>query len=143
MNLELLLLVPIDHRLADKSEVNLSEVANDNFILYRPNSVLHDIILKFCNDAGFHPNISFEAFNERTVAGLVGAKLGIALTPFIPGLDKRKIAMVKVCKPLCLIEIQMVWRTNGYSSPALSDFKSFLENNLDSLKKEPKMFPEW
>lgn len=130
MNQELFLIVNKDHRLAYKTQVDLCEVANDPFILYKPETSLHDMIEKLCHDAGFHPKMSFEAFDERTVAGLVGAKLGVALIPFIPGLDMQKVSLIHVCKPRCLIEIQMVYRTNGYVSPALTHFKEYIEKTM-------------
>ena len=128
MNLELFLIVNKDHILADKREVDLCEVADDPFVLYKPETSLHDVIDKFCQDAGFHPSMSFEAFDERIVAGLVGAKLGVSLIPFIPGLDMQKVSLIHVHKPNCLVGIQMVYRTNGYMSPALKHFISYVEN---------------
>lgn len=130
MKQELFLIVNKNHRLADKRQVDLCEVANDPFILYKTETSLHDVIEKLCHDAGFHPKKSFEAFDERTVAGLVGANLGGALSLFIPGLDMQKVSLIHVRKPQCLIEIQMVYPTNGYMSPALKHFKSYVENTM-------------
>jgi LysR family transcriptional regulator, transcription activator of glutamate synthase operon len=128
MNQELFLIVHKDHWLSDRKEVDLCEVADDPFVLYRPETALHDVVEKLCNDAGFHPKMSFEAFEEGTVAGLVGAKFGVALVPFVPGLDTQKVSLIHVRKPHCLIEIQMVYRTNGYISAATTHFKSYVEN---------------
>ena len=108
----------------------MCEVANDPFVLYKPETALHDIVEGFCHAAGFHPAMSFEAFEERTVAGLVGAKFGVALIPFIPGLDMQKISLIRVRKPHCLTVVQMVWRTNSYMSPAATRFKAYVEHNL-------------
>lgn len=107
---------------------------HDPFILYKSETALHDVIEKLCHDAGFHPTMSFEAFEERTVAGLVGAKLGVALIPFVQGLDMQKISLIHVRKPHCLLGIQMVYRTNGYISPAATHFKSYAENTLGLTK---------
>lgn len=128
MNQELFLIVNKDHILADKREVDLCEVADEPFVLYKPETSLHDVIDGFCHDAGFHPSMSFEAFDERIVAGLVGAKFGVSLIPFIPGLDMQKVALIHVHKPHCLVGIQMVYRANGYMSPALKHFISYVEN---------------
>lgn len=130
MNQELFLIVPKDHRLASKKQVDLCEVANDPFVLYKPETALHDVINRLCHDAGFHPTMSFEGVEERTVAGLVGAKFGVALIPFIPGLDMQKISLIRVRKPSCIIVIQMVWRTNGYMPPAVTRFKSYVKNTM-------------
>lgn len=63
--------------------MNLSEVANDPFILFKHQTVMHDIIQKLCDEAGFYPKKVFEGYEERTVADLVGANLGIAIIPII------------------------------------------------------------
>lgn len=128
MNQELFLIVHKDHRLSGKDQVDLCEVADDPFVLYKPETSLHDMVEKLCRDAGFHPKMSFEAFEERTVAGLVGANFGVALVPFLPGLDMQKISLIPVRNPNCLTVIQMVWRTNSYMSPAAMHFKAFVEN---------------
>lgn len=130
MSQELFLIVHKDHRLASKKQVDLHEVANEPFILYKSETALHDVVEGFCHNAGFQPTISFEAFEERTVAGLVGAKLGVALIPLIPGLDMQKISLIRIRNPHCLTVIQMVWRTNGYMSPAATQFKAYVENAM-------------
>ena len=130
MTEELFLIVHKDHWLADKEEVDLCEVATDPFVLYRPETALHDVVQNLCFNAGFHPTMSFEAFEERTIAGLVGAKFGVALVPFLPGLDMQKVSLIHVHSPNCLVKIQMVWRTDGYMSPALASFKSYVENTI-------------
>ena len=130
MNQELFLIVHKDHRLAGREQVELCEVANDPFVLYKPENAMHDVVEKLCQDAGFIPAMSFEAFEERTVAGLVGAKLGVALITQIPGLDMQKVSLIRVQKPHCSIVIQMVWRTNGYLSPAVTHLMSYAENSL-------------
>lgn len=134
MNLDLFLIVHKGHRLASEEEIDLCEVANDPFVLYKPESAMHDVIEKICHDAGFHPTMSFEAFEERTIAGLVGAKFGVALIPFISGLDPEKVSLIRVRKPQCLISIQMAWRTNEYMSPAVTHFKSYVESTIGSIK---------
>lgn len=134
MNKELFLIVYKSHWLADREEVDLCEVANDSFILYKSETSLHDIVEELCHDAGFHPKMSFEAFEERTIAGLVGAKFGVALIPFVPGLDMEKISLIHVRNPRCLLKIQMVCRRDGYVSPALIHFKSYVENSISFNK---------
>ncbi|MCM3571144.1 LysR family transcriptional regulator [Neobacillus mesonae] len=124
---ELFLIVPTAHRLAGKERVNLSEVADDPFISFKPQTALHDLIENLCNEAGFLPRKVFEGYEERTVSDLVGANLGVAIVPYIPNLDKEKISMIRVQSPKCFRVIQMVWRSNGYMSPAVTNFKEFVK----------------
>ncbi|WP_066307563.1 LysR family transcriptional regulator [Bacillus sp. FJAT-29814] len=124
---ELFLIVPASHRLAEKERINLSEVADEPFILFKPQTALHDLIENLCHEAGFHPRKVFEGYEERTVSDLVGANFGVAIVPHIPNLDKSKISMIQVQSPKCFRVIQMVWRRNGYMSPAVTNFKEFVE----------------
>jgi LysR family transcriptional regulator, transcription activator of glutamate synthase operon len=133
---ELFLIVPVNHRLAGADEIDLCEVANDPFVLFKPETAMHDVIERLCHEAGFHPKMSFEGFEERTVAGLVGAKFGVALIPFIPGLDKKKISLIRIRKPQSVRVIRMVWRTNGYMPPAVGRFKTFVEKTMQFSEYE-------
>lgn len=127
---ELFLIVPIDHRLAGVDEVDLSEVANESFVLFKPETAVREVTERLCHEAGFYPNMSFEGFEESTVAGLVGAKFGVALIPFVPGLDTNKISLIRIRKPESVRVIRMVWRTNGYISPVVERFRTFVEKTM-------------
>lgn len=128
MDQELFLIVPQNHPLSNRKEIDLHEVAGDSFILFKPESSLHDVIAKLFQDAGFRPMMSFEVYDERTVAGLVGANLGVALIPFFPGLDKDKVSQIPVGRPNCSVSNQMVYQTDGYISPVFAQFKAFVES---------------
>lgn len=136
MTEELFLIVPASHRLAGKRLVNLSEVADDPFIFFKPQTALHDLIENLCNEAGFQPRKVFEGYEERTVSDLVGANLGVAIIPHIPNLDEGKISMLRVQAPKCFRVIQMVWRINGYMSPAVTNFKEFVEKKAIGIAKD-------
>jgi DNA-binding transcriptional LysR family regulator len=133
---EMFLIVPASHRLAGKEQVNLNEVADDPFILFKPETALHDLIESFCHEAGFTPRKVFEGYEERTVVDLVGANFGVAIVPYIPNLDKSKISIIRVQSPKCFRVIQMVWRINGYMSPAVMNFKEFVEKRAVGMAKE-------
>lgn len=130
MDQELFLAVPKSHPLSGRKQIDLNEVAGDSFILFKPESALHDVIDKLFQDVGFHPMMSFEVYDERTVAGLVGANLGVALIPLFPGVDTEKISQIPVGIPHCSVSNQMVYRKDGYISPVFEKFKTYVENSL-------------
>ncbi len=78
-----LAVVPEDHPLAGRGEIELGELAGDRFILFpRPlGPGSHDRIMRMCNAAGFEPRIDQEAVEMHTIAGLVAAGLGVSLVP--------------------------------------------------------------
>ena len=132
---ELFLIVPAGHKLAGKERVNLSEVADEPFIFFKPQTALHDLIENLCKKAGFLPRKVFEGYEERTVSDLVGANLGVAIVPYSPNCDESNISMVRVQSPKCFRVIQMVWRSNGYMSPAVMNFKEFVEKRALGREK--------
>ncbi|MDP4157602.1 MAG: LysR family transcriptional regulator, partial [Bacillota bacterium] len=81
----------------------------------------------------------FEGYEERTVSDLVGANLGVAIVPYVPNLDENKISMIRVQSPKCFRVIQMVWRGNGYISPAVTNFKEFVEKRALGMKMGKKL----
>ncbi|CAM3654652.1 LysR family transcriptional regulator [Brevibacillus invocatus] len=128
MEEQLFLIVPKNHRLADRTEVQLREVADEPFVSYKHESGIREVIDTLCQQAGFKPKVTFEGVGDATIAGFVAADFGVALIPFIPGLDMDKISLLTVTDPNCKRTIQMVWRSDRYMSPALEQFKRFIED---------------
>lgn len=75
------LLVPAGHRLAGRDSVELSETANDPWILDRPGRPHHQLVLTACSEAGFRPTVAHQAAEWDTGAALVGAGFGVSLVP--------------------------------------------------------------
>lgn len=117
-------------------KITVIEVAHDPFVLFKSETAIHNVIEEICHKAGFHPKKSFEGLEERSVAGLVGAKFGVAIILFIPGLDMKKISMIRIKYPKSVREIRMVWRANGYMSPAVEKFKTFVEMTMRLSESE-------
>jgi len=125
----LYLIVPKQHRFADRTHIALAEVADEPFVSYKHESGIREVIEKLCQEAGFRPNVTFEGVGDDTIAGFVAANFGVALIPYIPGLDMEKISVLTVTKPVCKRVIQMVWRNDRYMSPAVVQFKRFLKQS--------------
>ena len=75
------LLLPADHPLAGESSVLLGQTAGDPWIMDRPGSPYHQLVLTACAAAGFTPGVAHQAAEWDTGAALVAAGLGIALIP--------------------------------------------------------------
>ncbi|MBP2479142.1 DNA-binding transcriptional LysR family regulator [Crossiella equi] len=80
----LLLAVPPGHRLATRTRVRLTDLAEEPFILLRPGFALRTTTEHLCREAGFTPKAGFEGEEVETLRGLVAAGLGVALLP-LPG----------------------------------------------------------
>lgn len=125
---ELFLIVPAEHRLAGKKEINLIDVSEEPFILFKQGTALHELIADLCSEAGFQPKKVFEGIEERTVTDLVEANFGVAIVPWLPHIDKRRISLISIKEPKPYRTIHMIWRKNGYLSPAVTNFLKFVES---------------
>lgn len=74
-------LLPISHRLAEKKSLSLSDLRNDDFVLFPEGYVLNKIAVEACKQAGFTPNITSEGEDMDALKGLVSAGIGISLLP--------------------------------------------------------------
>lgn len=73
--------LPIGSPFADADSVELSDLAQQPFILQSRISVLHSITLTACQKAGFMPIVAQEAAQLSAVLALVRSGLGVALVP--------------------------------------------------------------
>lgn len=77
----LLLHVARTHRLAERTQVSLAELAEESFIASPPSYHLRQNLDSCCEKAGFTPNVAFEISEFETIRALVGHGLGIAVLP--------------------------------------------------------------
>ncbi|WEG14690.1 LysR family transcriptional regulator [Pullulanibacillus sp. KACC 23026] len=125
---ELFVIVSIDHPLASYHEIDLNMVRDEPFISFKDVNELQTIILELCKEAGFSPNVVFEGEDIGTVAGLVGAKLGVSLVPKLKVLDKTKIKLIRVTNPICKREIGVAWLKDSYISPVVERFVQYIQH---------------
>jgi DNA-binding transcriptional LysR family regulator len=76
---EVRLALPRDHPLATQDMVDLSALAQENWIAGCPRCRGH--LLQMCANAGFSPHVGFETEDYVAVLGLVAEGLGVALIP--------------------------------------------------------------
>ena len=86
----LVLAVPPGHRLADRAEISLAEVADDDFVMLNPSWALRTQTDELCATAGFVPRVAFLADDLSVVRGFVAAGLGLAV---VPAMDQRPSAV--------------------------------------------------
>ena len=74
---------PVRHPLARRASLNLKELADETFILYRrpDGRGLYDVIIAACSAAGFSPHVDQEAPRIVSTLNLVAAGLGITIVP--------------------------------------------------------------
>lgn len=89
-------LLPVHHRLASRSSIQLQELKDDPFVTLPEGTIFRKIALSACNQLGFSPRIAFEGDDIDALKGLVSAGLGIALMPEVTLVDNNPFSTVKV-----------------------------------------------
>lgn len=67
------------HRFAARPVLALAELAQENFIMFDKGTVVHELAVDACRNAGFEPCIFYASLRVESVLGLVASNAGIAL----------------------------------------------------------------
>lgn len=125
---ELFLIVPLDHPLAEHDTVRLADVGRETFILMKKGFALRNTAERLFRKVGIDPTIKFEGDEVGTVAGFVGAGLGISLLPDGEEINETKMAKLRVTDIVCERTIGLAWIENRYHPPAVKEFYQFILN---------------
>lgn len=131
---ELFVAVPVNHRLAARSHVQLQEIAGEPIVTFKKDYGLRILTDQLFKAAALQPDITFEGEEIMTVAGLVEAELGVALIPHIAGVDQIHIVFLPVSVPKCTRTIGMSWNKDKYLPPAAQKFKDFVIKSFSQAK---------
>lgn len=121
------LVVHPDHPLALQSIVELSNLKNENFILFRDTFTLHDRIINRCIESGFNPNIVFQSSHWDFIVEMVAINFGVALLPEIicRDLDPARIKIISIAEPMIHWKLGVIWKKDRYLSFAAKEWLTF------------------
>jgi len=124
---EMVALLPAEHPLAERAAVALSELAADEFVLFKPGYGLRRVVLDACAAAGFQPRIAFETSQRETIYSMVQAGLGITLLPR-SGIHMLEYTwrLVPLEPPAIEREVSLAWKARRRQSEAARAFREFL-----------------
>ena len=123
---ELFVIVPSKHPLAAKDMIELHEIKDESFISIKRGNSLRQIVDQLLKEAGITAHTTFSGEEMHTVAGFVGAGLGVSLIPHIKGLEHFNVKKISVSSPTCRRKIGIAWAKGRYLSPAANEFRQFL-----------------
>lgn len=75
------LVVPADSALPDDTQVRLSALTEQEWIIRADNHPVADVLRRSCRRAGFEPRIAYESHDYQEAQAMVAAGLGIAIAP--------------------------------------------------------------
>jgi Transcriptional regulator len=137
----LVLIVDPLHPLAKRSDVSMSELRNERWILSPANYELREATLKACREAGFTPQTVLEGGETETLVRFVAAGLGIALVPALAVSGFSGVVSLSVRDQTLTRSLGLVWRRDRTASPAARALREFLVNEVSQRPIEAFIRP--
>ncbi len=127
------LLVHTGHRLASRVQVQITELKQEPFILFREDFNLRYLILEECRRAGFEPEIVLESSQWDFITEMVASKFGVTLLPesVCRSLDPARFRTVPLLKSAIPWRLSMIWRKDKYLSYAAREWIRFMQSILE------------
>jgi len=116
----LMLIVHAHHPLATKSIVDMGELSEESFVLYRDDFALRDHILDKCKEIGFTPRVVCETAQWDFIVDIVASKLAIAFLPqtLCTKLDMELVRYLPLKNEIKPWHLAIAWKKNTYLSYA-------------------------
>jgi DNA-binding transcriptional LysR family regulator len=121
------------HRFAERPVLSLAELAHENFIMFDKGTVVHELAVEACHQAGFEPCIFYASLRVESVLSLVASNAGIALMMEKVYAYHQHPGVVAV--PLAETidsHLVLVWLKDGKISRPAQVFVEFIEKMLGS-----------
>ena len=120
------LVTPKSHHLSNRTEVSLSELKDELFVVYD----------KGCSNKGisytkfidFTPKVSVRPSEASMLVGLVAAGAGITIVPNTPMINTNKISILDIKEDIGHKCIYMGWNKNNITSQIMNKFKNHILN---------------
>lgn len=125
--------LPHTHALASQAEIALTDLAQEDFILfarhYSPASF--DTLVCACRDSGFSPRVLHEVRNATSQIGFVGCGQGIALLPMsMKKLASEKVVFRPLKENLTMLTTAVVW-SSARENALVNSVIELLKNESD------------
>lgn len=127
---ELVLIVPENHVLAEKSEITLEETLGYSHIGFSNRSGLRTVIDHLYQECSSMPEYAYTLEEDQAVAGLVGAGFGIAVVPNMEIISHMPVKVIEILRCPWERVLYMAVLKGVYQTPALTAFKNYIEDHI-------------
>lgn len=128
-------LLPASHPLADRHEIQLSDLRNEPFVLFPNGYILNKVVVDACKSVGFTPNVSSEGEDMDALKGLVAASIGVTLLPESAFYDStpRRTVKLSLKEPTFTRNVGVIFPINRELAPSEKIFLDFVSNFFSRL----------
>ncbi len=122
---DVLLAVPMTHRLAGRKRVRIGELEGEPLVSTREGYWVRALAAQMFSSAGVEPNFACEGDEPAAIRGLISDGLGIGLLPAIARetAGEPSVAWVRVDAANSQRTLSLVWRRDAYLSLAAKQFR--------------------
>jgi len=133
----LLALVPSHHPLAERDNIRLRDLRNEDFVLFPKGFILHKMAFDASKQAGFMPNISSEGEDLDAIKGLVSAGIGVTLLPesTVSETTPRFTTKLPIHTPQLQRTVGMIIPRNRDLAPSDKIFYKFVKTFFERLEQ--------
>ncbi|MFD2682615.1 LysR family transcriptional regulator [Bacillus seohaeanensis] len=125
---ELVVIADPEHWLSERKFVSLSDLENEDLILFTEEFVLHDVVKQACLESGIEPNVVNESSLWDIVGEMVVAQFGISIVPLsVANRFKGRVSVVSITSPTVNWELALIYRKNKYLSYATREFIAYIQ----------------
>lgn len=128
VNQEIMAAVPLNHPLANKKSVTLSELTKYPLISYAKDSGLRPNIDNLFKQEDITPQIKLESMEDHTIIGFVHWGYGVAIIPNLPQLANNQVKLLHLNVHQNWHPLYAITKTNHYLTPSTSLFLDFVED---------------
>jgi DNA-binding transcriptional LysR family regulator len=132
---EVLLAVPVTHRLAGRDRARIAELEGEPFITTRHGYWLRALAERLFSAAGVEPNFACESDEPAAIRGLISDGLGIGLLPAIARETAAEpaVAWLGLRAAGCRRTLRLVWRRDAYLSIAAQHFRATTIDHFNAV----------
>jgi DNA-binding transcriptional LysR family regulator len=126
------LAVPVDHPLAERRSVELTELSSESWITWPHGAICHEWLTQTLRQHGLTPEVTHTAEEHPTQLAMVAAGLGIAVMPRLGRGPTDGVAIISL-KPAFSRQVYAIWRTLASERPAIAVTVSAVHDVARSL----------
>lgn len=126
---ELVVITPLNHPLANRTELNLAETLPYPQITFSPRSGLYPVIHHLFAECGGQPISAYAIEEDQAVAGMVANNFGIAVVPNMDGLNGLPVKIIPLTFPKWHRFLYMATLKQHYQNPAAKAFIEFIQKS--------------
>ncbi|RZH98572.1 LysR substrate-binding domain-containing protein, partial [Staphylococcus condimenti] len=130
-NEDLLLVVSETHPLAHRDNVEMEELANEDFILFNEDFYLNDKIIETAKRSGFVPKTISKISQWNFIENLLTEGLGVSILPEnIVKMLRGPIHSLKINDKAMRWQLGVIWKKEKYINYATREYIDYMKSAL-------------